>query len=212
MIDYKELIKSFTEEDFNKKHVNLHVHTTFSDGEGDFDELIKQAENKDYKYIAITDHNTMNGYFERKSANSTRLIPGIEFDVWCGHVFMHLLAYGIDKNNIELQKFFAKSKPATEWNLIRLIPTRNLGKLIDAIHNAGGIAVWAHPACCWCLSLDRMARKLILLGLDGIETYYPYARFRRFAKFHRACTVKEIADKYNLIKTGGTDCHKKSLI
>ena len=36
------------------------------------------------------------------------------------------------------------------------------------VTNAGGIAVWAHPACCWCLSMDRMAKKLISMGLDGI--------------------------------------------
>ncbi|PWL80548.1 hypothetical protein DBY21_01365 [Candidatus Gastranaerophilales bacterium] len=211
MLDYKELIKNFKEEDFKLKRVNLHVHTDYSDGEGDFDELVRQAEAKNYKYIAITDHNTMNGYTERNSAASPVLIPGVEFDVWCGHVFMHLLAYGVDKDNTELKEFFAKNKAETEWNVIRLIPKRNLRKLIKAIHNAGGIAVWAHPACCWCFSMDRMAKKLISMGLDGIEVHYPYPRFRRFVKFHRAGTAKKIAEKYNLIKTGGTDCHKKIL-
>ena len=211
MLDYKELIKNFKEEDFKLKRVNLHVHTDYSDGEGDFDELVEQAEAKNYNYIAIIDHNTMKGYSERNSAVSPVLIPGVEFDVWCGHVFMHLLAYGVDKENPELKEFFAKNKAETEWNIIRLIPKRNLRKLIKAIHNAGGIAVWAHPACCWCLSMDRMAKKLISMGLDGIEAYYPYPRFRRFVKFHRAGTAKKIAEKYNLIKTGGTDCHKKIL-
>ena len=41
MLDYKELIKNFKEEDFKLKRVNLHVHTDYSDGEGDFDELVR---------------------------------------------------------------------------------------------------------------------------------------------------------------------------
>ncbi len=211
MKDYKELIKSFTEEDYEQHRVNLHIHTDYSDGKGNFTTLVEQAKYKNYKNVSITDHNTMKGYEENEISNDSILIPGVEFDVWCGHVFMHLLAYGVDRNNPELRKFFAINKCETEWNLIRLIPKRNLKKLIEAIHSAGGIAVWAHPACCWCLSLDRMARKLIKLGLDGIEVYYPYPRFRRFAKFHKASTVKKIGDKYNLIQTGGTDCHKTSL-
>ena len=45
-------------------------------------------------------------------------------------------------------------------------------------------------------------------GLDGIEVYYPYPRFRKFAKFHSAEDVIKIANKYpELIKTGGTDFH-----
>ena len=80
--------------------------------------------------------------------------------------------------------------------------------LIDAIHEAGGIAVLAHPACCFTLTgLDRLVYKLKKLGLDGIEVYYPYERHRKIIKFHSTDTVKKIAEKYNLIKTGGTDAH-----
>lgn len=209
MIDYKELIKTFTEDDFTQKRINLHIHTNHSDGEADFDEIISQAEQLNYKYIAITDHNTMSGYENSKTAEI--LIPGVEFDVWCGYVFMHLLGYGVDKNNPMLKKFFAKSKQETKWDIIRLFSKRNIKELIKAIHNAGGIAVLAHPACCWCISMDRFVKKLISYGLDGIEVYYPYPRFRGILKFHNETSIKKIALKYNLIMTGGTDLHKKNL-
>ena len=46
------------------------------------------------------------------------------------------------------------------------------------------------------------------IGLDGVEVYYPYDRFRSVVKFHSAETVKKIADKYpELIQTGGSDFH-----
>ncbi len=109
-----------------------------------------------------------------------------------------------------MQPFYAKNKAGTEGVLIRLLPTRNVKKLIKAIHEAGGIAVLAHPACCWALNLENLVKNLIKLGLDGIETYYPYPRFRKFVKFHSANDVIKIAEKYpKLIKTGGTDFHEK---
>lgn len=67
---------------------------------------------------------------------------------------MHLLAYGIDINNEELLSFCAKDKKETELDIIRIFAKRDIKKLIKAIHNAGGIAVLAHPACCWAINLE----------------------------------------------------------
>lgn len=211
MTNYKDIIKSFTKEDFINDKVNLHIHTVNSDGLAVPEDIIKQAKEKGYKKIAISDHNTLNSYRTTDILKEDIIIPAVEFDVWCGYVFMHLLAYGIDVNNQELQSFCAKSKKETEWDIVRIFSGRNVKELIKAIHNAGGIAVLAHPACCWALNMDRFVKKLISLGLDGIEVYYPYKRHRGIIKFHTLHTVEKIADKYNLIKTGGTDLHDKNL-
>ena len=104
-----------------------------------------------------------------------------------------------------------RNKKETELDIIRIFSTRDIKKLIQAIHNAGGIAVLAHPACCWAINLEKFVKKLISYGLDGIEVYYPYKRHRGIIKFHTAKEVERIADKYNLIKTGGTDLHGKFL-
>lgn len=205
MTNYKELIKSFNKEDFTENRVNLHIHSTYSDGKGNFSDLIKQAKEKGYKNIAICDHNTINGYVENEIPEY--VIPAVEFDLWCGYVFSHLLGYGIDVNNKELQSFCAKNKRETEWDIIRIFAKRDIKKLIQAIHNAGGIAVLAHPACCWALNHERFVKKLISYGLDGIEVYYPYKRHRGIIKFTTAHHIEKIADKFNLIKTGGTDLH-----
>ena len=92
-----------------------------------------------------------------------------------------------------------------------VIEIEKLKDVIKAIHAAGGIAVLAHPACCFTLSLDRYVKKLISYGLDGMEVYYPYKRHRKFIRFNTAENVKKIAEKYNLIKTGGTDEHTQTL-
>lgn len=199
----------FSKQDYETNKINLHIHTTYSDGKANVYEIINQAKEKGYKRIAICDHNTIDAH---KNIKDEILIPAVEFDVWCGYVFMHLLAYGIDINNQELLEFCAKTKKETELDIIRIFAKRDIKKLIQTIHNAQGIAVLAHPACCWCISLDKFVKKLIEYGLDGIETYYPYERHRGIIKFHKASTVEKIADKYNLIKTGGTDLHAKELL
>jgi predicted metal-dependent phosphoesterase TrpH len=211
MANYKDIIKTFTKEDYTEQRVNLHIHTAYSDGKADPLSIIKQAKEKGYKKIAITDHNTLNAYLKTDISNEDIIIPAIEFDVWCGYVFMHLLAYGIDVNNAELQSFCAKSKKETEWDIIRIFSGRNIKKLIKAIHNAGGIAVLAHPACCWAINMDNFIKNLISYGLDGLEVYYPYKRHRGIIKFRTVHTIEKLADKYNLIKTGGTDLHDKEL-
>ena len=211
MTNYKEIIQTFTKEDYESNKVNLHIHSTYSDGLAEPKDLIKQAKDSQYKKIAISDHNTLNAYLETDILKENIIIPAIEFDVWCGYVFMHLLAYGIDVNNQKLQTFCAKSKKETEWDIVRIFSGRNIQKLIETIHEAGGIAVLAHPACCWALNLNKFVKKLISIGLDGIEVYYPYKRHRGIVKFHTIHAVEKIADKYNLIKTGGTDLHTKYL-
>ena len=207
MVNYRELISSFTEEEYEHNLINLHIHTNHSDGTADFKDIVKQAQDKGYKYIAISDHNTMSGYIET-GIKSDILIPAVEFDVWCGYVFCHLLAYGIDVNHPELESFMAKTAAETKDEITRLFSRRNVKKLIAAIHAAGGLAVLAHPACYWAISLERLVKKLISYGLDGIEVYYPYPRFRKIVKFHSSKDVIKIAEKYpQLIRTGGTDFH-----
>lgn len=204
--NYRELIKSFTKDDYENS-VNLHVHSTFSDGSVDAEELVTQAKAKGLKYIAISDHNTLNAYLKTNISKEEMVIPAIEFDCWYGTVFLHMLGYAVDINNSELQSICAKTKRGTEADWVRIFSMNHPKKVIKAIHNAGGIAVLAHPACCFTPSLDRLVRNLVKLGLDGIEVYYPYARHRKIVKFHTVKNVEKLADKYNLIKTGGTDEH-----
>ncbi len=205
MDNLTEKLKKYTQNDYADKKIDLHIHTSFSDGKASYAQILKSAKERGYEIISITDHNTVEAH---QLAQDGILITGAEFDCWFGYVFIHLLAYGIDINNTEFKKFLAKNKLGTDHAVIRLLTFRNVKSLIEAIHNAGGIAILAHPACCWALSLERLIKNLMKIGLDGVEVYYPYDRFRSVVKFHSAITVKKIADKYpELIQTGGTDFH-----
>ena len=208
MENLREFLNSFTKEDYLNKRVNLHIHTSCSDGEGDYRQIVDSAKEKNYKLIAITDHNSIEAH---KNISDPILLSGVEFDCWFKYVFIHLIAYGIDIDSSDLKPFFAKNKKDTEDVIPRLFAKRNVKKLIEAIHKSGGLAVLAHPACYWALSLEKLVKDLMLIGLDGIEVYYPYPRFRKIVKFHTIKDVMKIAEKYpQLIKTGGTDFHGKN--
>lgn len=202
-MDYRELIKNFEKKDY-ESDINLHVHSNFSDGEFSPEQILEQARRRGLRYIAITDHNTVGAHVGLRDG---MLIPAIEFDSWCGTVFLHILGYGVDVSCPELLELCAKTKRETEADWIRIFSPRRPKKIIDAIHKAGGIAVLAHPACCWAISLEATVKKLMKMGLDGLEVYYPYSRHRGIIKFHLAKNVEKIADKFKLIKTGGTDEH-----
>lgn len=202
----KELLLTLTQKDF-ENDVNLHIHSNFSDGKLSPEELVMDAKNKGYRLIAISDHNTVDAYKNTDLLNNDSVIPAIEFDCWYKGVLVHILGYGIDIDNAELLKYCAKTKKEREADIVRLFNHRHPKDVIRAIHSAGGVAVLAHPACYWAVSLEHFVKSLVALGLDGLEVFYPYRRHRGIIKFHKASSVKRIAEKHGLIMTGGSDSH-----
>ena len=90
--------------------------------------------------------------------------------------------------------------------------TDNPNEVIEKINNAGGIAVLAHPCCYWTFNLDGFIEDMARMGISGVEVYYPYNGMRSIVKFHSRKKIADIADKYGLIKTGGTDSHGRKLL
>ena len=202
----KARITSLKREEYYKI-ANLHIHSNVSDGKEDFDILIEQAQKLGLKHISITDHNTVAGYKKTRHLNDPVLIPGVEFDCFYQTSLIHILGYGIDFSSAHIETLCAKNKNETKLDIVRLFHSRHPKDVIEGIHKAGGIAVFAHPCCSSVLSLDCLVKKLKNFGLDGIEAYYPYNRHRGIIKFHSRKKPFELAKKYNLILTGGTDEH-----
>ena len=205
-MNIKDRIESIKSSQYFKS-ANLHIHSTYSDGKCTFDELVEQGKLLKLEHMAICDHNSVEGWKNFDYKKCDFLITGVEFDCFYKGTLLHILGYGFDPNNQDLNAICAKSKSETQYDIIRLFKSRHPKKAIDAIHSSGGIAVFAHPCCCWILNLDKFTKDLKEMGLDGIEVYYPYKRHRGIIKFHSRHNIKALAQKYNLIMTGGTDEH-----
>lgn len=78
------------------KKVDMHLHTTFSDGMLSLEELLHVACAEKIEEIAITDHDTIiniKNYGELAKRYEIKIIPGIELSVSVNG--MHILGYGI---------------------------------------------------------------------------------------------------------------------
>ena len=69
---------------------------------------------------------------------------------------------------------------------------------IALLHQAGGVAVLAHPMV---TQVDELIPQMVEAGLDGVEVYYPNVS-NNITEFYEG-----IAKKHHLLMTGGSDAH-----
>ena len=80
--------------------------------------------------------------------------------------------------------------------------------VIEAIKDAGGIVIWAHPKKVekkYNINFEELMSRLLELGLDGIEPFnslHTYEESMRYLKY---------AKEHNLITSGGSDYHGENV-
>lgn len=125
------------------------------------------------------------------------------------HIANYLIEKGLVRNRQEAFDRYLVKCDAPKFPF----PLREASELI---HDAGGIAVLAHPNDPNGTSLVRLTGSLkeqsgiiedsILEHIDGIECWH--SRHDEAARDHYA----ELAGKHGLIMTGGSDCHQKPVL
>lgn len=113
------------------------------------------------------------------------------------HIMQSLIECGYaDCFNGELyEELFTKK---SENNILIVPKYENTKSVIDSIHEAGGIAVLAHPYRSGC---EDSIDDIIKMGIDGIEVNHPSANEEQQA------ALRKIALKAKLLVTGGSDFH-----
>jgi len=87
------------------REIDLHVHTTASDGTFTPTEVVKLALDRELSVVAVTDHDTTAGLGEAGVAaagTDLEIVPGIEFSAEFEGTSLHVLAYWADTANLEL--------------------------------------------------------------------------------------------------------------
>ena len=104
--------------------IDLHAHSTISDGTESPTELVEAAAAAGVDVLAITDHDTVGGWEEASSAArrlGVRLVPGIEISCAVGGVSIHLLGYLTDPDNAALMDELAHARESRATRLERMV-------------------------------------------------------------------------------------------
>lgn len=244
-----------------REYIDLHIHSNASDGLLSPSEIVDFAIKKNLKAIAITDHDTTDGFVEAVeyvNQNDLELVSGVELSCMYMDNDVHVLGYLIDYKNPEFVKIIKKFRQERyergEAMVVKLnelginirmdtvaaiagkgalgrphladalvkeeyvrtydeafarylgyhapayVPKMNLNvdHAIDLIHLIGGVAILAHPRT---LRHDEFIPDFVEMGLDGIEAYH-YLHNRKIIEHYQG-----IAKKYDIVYTGGSDCH-----
>ena len=104
----------------------------------------------------------------------------------------------IDDIGSLIRGYLIEGKPA-----FRLRETPTVAEAVDAIHQAGGVAIWAHPF--WDISdpdevissIDRFRE----LGIDGVEAFYVTHTREQTEMLAARC------EELGLLSTGSADYH-----
>lgn len=111
--------------------VDLHTHTTASDGSIPPAELVKKAESLGLTAVGITDHDTIGGVREAIEASiglDTEVVAGVELGVDYKAGGTHILGYFSHSNYLNIKGYF-------DW-ILEKRHDRNK-KLIENLNNAG---------------------------------------------------------------------------
>ena len=116
--------------------VDLHLHTTASDGRLTPTQLIQLVAERGLRSVAITDHDTTEGLAEAWEASQAfphlRLIPGIELSTDIGDNDIHLLGYFIDPDNPGLQQTLVGYRSGRVDRAQRMVEKlRELGIMVE---------------------------------------------------------------------------------
>ena len=244
---------------------DLHCHTHLSDGSMSIDDLIFYAKRAGLDFLAVTDHDTMDGVARAEVLGrryGVSVLPAVELscvDNSRGRK-AHILCYMPEKpdrlqglcaqmldNRTKAGKRIIRAVmryyPVTEEHIARYtLGSKSIYKAhimralldlgydceshgslyeelfnhetglcareceypdvfeaLETVHSAGGLAVLAHPPFYGSMELYRELCEKNLL--HGVEAFHPQTN----AGDEK--TIIEIADKYGLFKTGGSDFH-----
>lgn len=240
--------------------IDLHNHTTYSDGVLSCEELVLRAKRNGVSVFALTDHDSVFGCeeaFQFGLKYGVYVIKGLELSTYYKGESVHIVCL-FHKNiipeewvkfseeiiqkrrdraiqmmqNIENIYHLKVDIPAlinenviiTRANMLRNVAENNAMSLEEAsfyvskeskayipstkwsvkeglelARKTNCFTILAHP----CLLKEEYVEEILTYGFDGMEVYYPSEK-------NREEYFKDLAVKYHLFYSGGSDCHGDS--
>lgn len=196
--------------------INFHCHTQCSDGSLTPEQLANQAMAIGLEHLAVTDHHSVAAHrpiAERfaAAASSGQSVPqlwrGVEISALLEGTLVHVLALGFAAHHPSLEPYLQGVSQVGE--------SLRAAAVVAAIHDAGGLALLAHPAR-YRLSYQRLIAAASELGFDGAEAWYDYMMASRMASSWAPTPLlchaiaRDLSDR-GLLHSCGTDTHGHDL-
>jgi len=163
--------------------IDLHVHTCYShDGCTTLKEVVAWSRKRGLDGVAVTDHDTLAAALQLTKYHEIIVVPGVEVSTSGGHILA--------------------------LNVTEPIPPKlNPSETVRRIHEAGGIAVVAHPAAVyktiWGVERGWWFRGASASNLDAVEVVnsasFPFSLSTYLSR--------KLAARLNLPQTAGSDSH-----
>ena len=132
------------------RFIDLHTHTTNSDGELTSRELLAEAKKIGIEIIAITNHDTVEGLAEASAAAEEigiGFIPGIEISTQEKEE-VHMLGLGVDCRNEALRKCcddFAENRVRRAELICAFLATKGIRVDLEEVRSISGGVIIARP-------------------------------------------------------------------
>jgi predicted metal-dependent phosphoesterase TrpH len=149
--------------------IDLHLHTTASDGLLSPAQLVSRVAAAGVTTCAVTDHDTVGGLDEAASAAAAcglRFVPGIEITAVDGGRDVHLLGYGIAPRSTLLETFLVVQRDERRRRVRRLLDRlAELGMPVDeGAILACRAAIGSGPVLSRTLGRPHIARAMVDAG------------------------------------------------
>jgi len=139
------------EQDLNRKNVDLHIHTTFSDGANTVSEVLEEASAKQLKAVSITDHDCTDAYpdaIELGSRLGIEVITGVELSSEIEGCDIHILGYFLDPDNPVFSRKIKEMKEARyirAEKIVRNLNRQGIDLRFETVLSIAGVGAIGRP-------------------------------------------------------------------
>ena len=137
---------------FSMDTIDLHTHSTFSDGTFTPLQLVKYAEEKGLKAFALTDHDTTEGVKEAKSIETNvEVISGVEISTRYDKKEIHIVGLYVNENDADLNKqlkYYREKRVTRNFEILEKLNSLGVNITIDDVKEGctGDVISRAHIA------------------------------------------------------------------
>jgi len=130
--------------------VDMHTHSTASDGQYSPSELVRLAKERGLEVLAITDHDTIDGLDEAVRAGEAlglRVLRGIEFSAREYHTF-HILGYGFSPSATGLAGLCREMKEGRDlrkYKIIDFLAEKGMALTLEEVEEIAGGKIIGRP-------------------------------------------------------------------